>query len=240
MRNWRQDEFLTRPYAHRGLFNKTDRPENSLAAFEFAALQGYAIELDVQCTLDQKLVVFHDMTLKRMTGEEGVLSETSWTKLKEMQLLKSEQKIPQLEEVLEVIDGRVPLLIEIKPDQLPQIVVPILRNVLRDYTGPYLIESFNTSIVKEYRRYENHVWVGLLSKKYPDLLGRMYLSSLIWAFIYKPDFIAYDVNSPNRPMLWLWRHLLNRRAIGWTVRSEAQYRSTKNAFDAIIFENIRP
>lgn len=237
---WRKDEFLTRHYAHRGLFNKTDRPENSLAAFELAASRGYGIELDVQYTSDKKLVVFHDMTLERMTGEKGILSKTSWKTLESMQLLQSDQRIPLLRDVLNVINGRVPLLIEIKPNQAPQTVVALLRDDLRDYTGPYLIESFNPLILKEYRHHENSVWVGLLLKKYSGFLDRVYLTSLFYAFLNKPDFIAYDVTSKNRPMLWLWRHLLQRRAIGWTVRSEAQYKKLKNAYDAIIFENIRP
>lgn len=240
MQNWRQDDYLTRPYAHRGLFNKVDRPENSLAAFEFAAINGYGIELDVQCSSDQKLVVFHDLSLERMTGEEGILSQTPWSRLKTLRLQESDQGIPLLRDVLDVVNGRVPILIEIKPDQPPQTVVAILHDVLRDYTGPYLIESFNSLIVQEYRRYENHVWVGQLVKKYPDILGRFYYSTLLWAFLKRPDFVAYDIKSLNRTALWLWRHLFKRRAIGWTVRSVAQHNEVNDIFDAVIFENIRP
>lgn len=96
--------FLNRYYAHRGLFkNDSEAPENSLAAFRKAVESGYGIEFDVQLSKDDKLVVFHDAALKRMCGVEGHVWDYTLEELKQFSLLDSEEKIPTLEETLEVI-----------------------------------------------------------------------------------------------------------------------------------------
>ena len=102
-------------YAHRGLWNAAEGvPENSLPAFARAAEQGYAIELDIQITKDGRIVVFHDDTMKRMCGNEGKISDYTYEELQQFHLGDSTEKIPLLREVLQTVDGRVPLLIEIK------------------------------------------------------------------------------------------------------------------------------
>ena len=94
-------------YAHRGLHdNESDAPENSLAAFQKAVDAGYGIELDIQLTKDKEVVVFHDYTLKRVCGEVGRVDEYTYEELKHFKLLKSEEKIPKLTEVLTVINGK--------------------------------------------------------------------------------------------------------------------------------------
>lgn len=105
-------------YAHRGLFdNNSDAPENSLAAFKKAVDAGYGIELDVQLSKDEKLVVFHDATLKRMCGIDGKVWDYTLEELQQMKLLNSNETIPTFEQFLEVVDGKVPFILEFKLDR---------------------------------------------------------------------------------------------------------------------------
>ena len=101
--------------AHRGLFdNNAEAPENSLAAFRNAVEHGFGMELDVQLTKDEKLVVFHDFDLKRMCGVHKKLTELTYAELEQYFLKNSTEKIPLFSDVLELINGKVPLVVEIK------------------------------------------------------------------------------------------------------------------------------
>ena len=101
------------PIAHRGLHTK-DIPENSLSAFENALKNNYAIELDVQFTKDKEVVVFHDENLKRMTNDTRNIEDVNYDELKNLRLGNTNEIIPTLEEVLELVDSKVAILIEIK------------------------------------------------------------------------------------------------------------------------------
>ena len=104
--------------AHRGLHDSAKGvPENSLAAFQLAIERGHAIELDLRITADRQVVVFHDSTLERMTGVPGQVDRWVLADLKKLRLLGTEQCIPTLDEMLELVNGQVPLLIEIKRDR---------------------------------------------------------------------------------------------------------------------------
>ena len=106
-------EFLTQPLAHRG-YHAEGRPENSRAAFLAAVKAGYGIELDVQMSSDAKAMVFHDYDLERLTGVKGPIQQRISTELTDVALLGGSDGIPTLSEVLEIVGGKVPLLIEIK------------------------------------------------------------------------------------------------------------------------------
>ncbi|HIT62490.1 MAG TPA: glycerophosphodiester phosphodiesterase, partial [Candidatus Caccovivens faecavium] len=130
------------PIAHRGLHDKVS-PENSLSAFEKAVENGYAIELDVQLLADDTVVVFHDESLSRMTGNDGYIKFLNKEDLKVLKLGNSKEHIPTFEEVLKLVNGRTPLLIEIKNQfkvgKLEQKVIALLK----DYKGEYAVQSFN-------------------------------------------------------------------------------------------------
>ena len=102
--------------AHRGLFNNIDIPENSLIAFEEAAKNKYGIELDIQLTKDDKLVVFHDSSLKRMTGIDKNLIDCTYDELLQYKLLDTNEVIPLFKDVLNILEKDTPLIIEIKPE----------------------------------------------------------------------------------------------------------------------------
>ena len=103
-------------YAHRGLWNE-DRPENSLPAFQAAVEHGFGMELDVHITKDDHLVVFHDDTLTRICGDDRRVENLTLAELRQLQLNGTACRIPTLDEVLEIVQGKTPLLIEVKPDK---------------------------------------------------------------------------------------------------------------------------
>lgn len=136
--------FQGRLYAHRGLHdNETNAPENSLNAFQKAVDAGYGIELDVQLTKDEKMVVCHDFDLKRICGADVKVRDLTFEELQGYHICKSDQTIPTFEEVLRLIDGKVPLIIEYKVPGMSAKVCEMADALLQDYKGLYCVESFH-------------------------------------------------------------------------------------------------
>ena len=185
-------------YAHRGLHGG-GVPENSLRAFDLACEAGYGIELDVHITADGELVVFHDDTLDRMTTESGRVDERNAADLKAIKLAASEEGIPTFREVLELVDGRVPLLVEIKEDAGKLGVTRKTAEMLAKYKGDYIIESFNPLAIAEIKKLMPNVIRGVLSqnflekKEYKKPLYGL-LQCLVLNVLARPDFIAFDHN----------------------------------------------
>lgn len=141
--------FLTVPLAHRSLHDVTDgRPENSRAGIRAAMDAGYGIEIDVQLSADGVAMVFHDYALDRLTGVAGAVRQRSSAELRAIALLGGDEGIPDLPEVLALVSGRVPLLVEVK-DQDGEMGPDIgaLEKAVADaaagYEGPLALMSFN-------------------------------------------------------------------------------------------------
>ena len=130
------------PIAHRGLHDKNN-PENSLPAFEKAIEHNFAIETDLQMTKDGVIVVFHDDYLNRMTDAVGDVREKTFDEIKNLTLKNSNQKIPTFDEFLSFVDGKVPLLIEIKDHKNIGIKEEKIADALKNYKGKFAIQSFN-------------------------------------------------------------------------------------------------
>ena len=126
------DKALICKYAHRGL-HKDGVPENSLAAFSLACEKGFAMELDVHLSKDKEVMVFHDGSLKRMTGCDKGIHELTYAELSELRLAGTDEKIPTLREVLELVGGKVPLLIELKGESTDTSLCPEVAKLLREY-----------------------------------------------------------------------------------------------------------
>ncbi|MCA0997362.1 phosphodiesterase [Salipiger pacificus] len=141
--------FLDRPIAHRALHDlAAGRPENSRAAISAAVEQGYGIEIDLQLSSDGVAMVFHDERLERLTGARGLVGARDASELSALRLKGGDEGIPTLTEVLDLVAGRVPLLIEIKDQDgaLGADVGPLERataDALRGYDGPVAVMSFN-------------------------------------------------------------------------------------------------
>jgi len=146
--------FYGRSFAHRGLHTEDKSvPENSLEAFRLAGRAGYGVELDVQLTKDGQVVVFHDDTLDRVCGVPGKLSDKSYDELKLLSLCGTNQRIPLLTEVLEVYQGRGPLLVELKTGSRNRELCEKTYAILSDYPGEVCIESFNPMIVRWFKKH---------------------------------------------------------------------------------------
>ena len=123
--------------AHRGIFDNEKIPENSIKSFKAAINKKYVIEFDVHLTKDKKIVVFHDMNLDRMTKEKGNIKDYTLSELQKIKLLDTNYTIPSLDEVLTLIDGKVPILIELKYDVKGFELPKLLLNRLKEYNGKY-------------------------------------------------------------------------------------------------------
>ena len=233
-------------YAHRGLHdNESEAPENSLPAFKKAVKAGYGIELDVQLTKDRVPVVFHDFTLERACGKPGKVYEYTYEELQQFPLFQSNERIPKFEEVLKVVDGKVPLIVEIKLEWMDLTVCAFVDKLLKEYKGMYCIESFNPLVLTWYRRYHNDVLRGQLSDaflKEGEYRGVLYwiLQNLLLNWMTKPDFVAYNHKYADNLSRRLCRKLYKNMAAAWTIKSQQELEAAKEEFDVFIFDSFIP
>lgn len=233
-------------YAHRGLHdNATDAPENSLRAFKKAVDAGFGIELDVQMSKDKVPVVFHDFTLKRICGAEGKVCEYTYAELQRLSLCGTDQRIPKFEEVLRLVDGRVPLIVELKIELTDLSVCGAADALLKGYKGRYCIESFNPLGVFWYRRHRREIARGQLSDAFlpeGEYKGVLYflLQNLLLNWLGKPDFVAYNHKYPNILSRRLCRGLYRNTAAAWTIKSQTQLDEARKHFDMYIFDSFVP
>ncbi|BFL46746.1 glycerophosphodiester phosphodiesterase family protein [Lactonifactor longoviformis] len=234
-------------FAHRGLFsNEKGIPENSLPAFSRAVSKGYGIELDVQLTKDQQLVVFHDSTLSRMCGLDIHVREKTYEQLKELTLLHTKEQIPLFSQVLKLVDGQVPLLIEIKLPCFSTSTCALVDKAMAGYKGSYCIESFNSLALFWYRVHRPDVVRGQLSSNLtrPVAEGGYLLSFLVKHLLTnvlsRPDFISYCYKDTNNISFCILRSLLGTMTMVWTIRSQKAYERCLNRYDSLIFDNFIP
>ena len=154
-------DLLRRPFAHRGVHS--EYPENSMPAFEKAIDLNLGIELDIHLTQDNQLVVFHDDNLRRMTGVNDLVKLSTYDQLKQYKLDGTEYRIPLLSEVLELVKGKVPILIEIKTNNNMKKLVPKLKEVLDNYNGKTFIQSFNPFALRRCYKAMPNILRGQLS-----------------------------------------------------------------------------
>lgn len=235
-------------YAHRGLHDiKNGVPENSLLAFSLAAEQGFAIELDVHISKDGALVVEHDDTLQRTCGSDLTIEENDWETIKDLRLEGTKERLPLLKEVLELIDGRVPLLIEAKVAKgSHNRLAKALFEMLKEYQGPYCIESFDPRPLLWFRKNAPEVVRGQLAahvrKDGAKVSGIVdfALSNLLVNLISRPHFIAYGYKDYKNPSLAICRLLFRSPLFFWTVRDKEAATLCKRKNAAPIFEQMIP
>lgn len=233
-------------YAHRGLHNnESDAPENSMAAFKKAIEAGYGIELDVQLTKDRIPVVFHDETLKRVCGAEGKIRDYTYQELQQFTLCNSGERIPLFADFLKLVNGRVPLIIEIKVYENADIVCSAADNLIKEYKGIYCIESFHPFAVQWYKEHRPEVIRGQLSSNFNtpekrESASMFMVHYLMTNFLCRPDFIAYDHHHKKNISRVLCRYLYGAVSVAWTIRSQKELNPAKDAFDLFIFEGFIP
>lgn len=234
------DWIRTQPIAHRGLHQGQAVPENSLLAFAGAIAQGYPIELDLQLLADGELAVFHDQNLARLTGQAGTIGQQTLASLKDYRLYDTDQTIPSLVEVLALIDGQVPVLLEIKNQGRVGPMEAALAKTLRGYGGEFAVQSFNPLSLDWFRRHAPAIPRGQLSSGYREESVPWHLaavhSNLLFNGLSQPHFIAYDLRSLPKLCTTLMRQVGQLPLITWTVRSVADQAKAERFADNYIFD----
>jgi len=170
--------------AHRGIFDNKKIIENTVGAFKKTINKGYTIELDLRLTKDNKIVVFHDDKLDRLTNEKGYIKDKTLDELKKIKLLNTNNFIPTFDEVLSLVNGKVPLLIELKPEKGYTLEKEVIK-ALSNYSGEYAVQAFNPKSIIYFRLFKKDIIRGLLiSPKSIEIYNS--LKSINFC---KPDFI---------------------------------------------------
>lgn len=221
--------------AHRGIHNEKI-PENSLKAFSLAVKNDLIIELDIHLTKDNKIVVFHDNNLKRMTNFNKEIKDCNYSEIKDLNLKNTKEKIPTLEEVLNIIDGKVPVIIEIKYCKKIGAIEKVLVSYLDNYNGLFAVKSFNPLSIYWFKKNRPDYIRGLLvSNKYKNfkefILYKMYFLNIV-----DPDFISCNYNLVNNKKIEKFKN--KKLVMAWTINSKKNYDLYKNKFDNLICNNV--
>lgn len=234
--SWIKDK----PIAHRGLHDgNISVPENSLLSFEKAIEKKYPIEIDVQITKDNTIIVFHDLDLRRACGQKLKVSKLTMPVLNTLKIFNSIYTIPTLEETLEVVNGKVPLLIELKNFSLNKNLEKSLIEQLASYNGDFALQSFNPFSVRWIKKHSNFP-VGQLARHFtrPFLIKNI-LNYLLLNKSMKIDFVAMEKNSLPNKKIEYWKSK-GLPILCWTLTSNEEERKAKKYCDTIIFENFIP
>lgn len=236
--------FLHFRYAHRGLHNKPTVPENSMAAFRLAVEKGYGIELDVHLMKDGKLAVIHDASLKRTTGADVLIEGLTAEDLEKYTLEESNEKIPLFAEVLKLVDGKVPLLVEIKTEGNVAAVTKQTVEELKNYEGNYCIESFDPRSILWLKNNAPHIVRGQLTQNFIredanlSFFTRLLLTPLFLNFLNRPDFIATKYSDRHEFQIKVCKNLWKLPMFAWTVKDRQTADTLEKEGYTLIFEQF--
>lgn len=203
-------------FAHRGIFNNKTIVENTMEAFEKAIEKEIPFELDVQLTKDDKIVVFHDDDLKRLTNKRIVIQDTNYDELKDIKLLDTNAHIPLLKDVLKKNKDKVLIDIEIKNSKRWKTLVNKLMIELKPYVN-YIIKSFNPRIVRYIKKNYSWVNVGLLVQdNYPSKIKKQFIQSKSIINYCNPDFIAISKKLVKTDYM---KKIKNKQVFIWTINN---------------------
>ena len=234
-------------YAHRGYHNKPTVPENSMAAFRAAVKRGWGAELDVHLMKDGNLAVIHDSSLKRTAGADVCIEDLTKEDLDRYVLEESSERIPLLEDVLALFEGKTPLIIELKPERgNHEALSAAVARRLDAYTGDFCIESFNPFVVRWFRQNRPNICRGQLAEnffrsesKLPVWLKFM-LTNLLMNGMGWPDFVAYRFEDRKGISLRQCERVWQPARVSWTIRSKADLLQAEQEGCVVIFEQFDP
>lgn len=252
-------QLLKYRYAHRGLHQKPEIPENSMAAFQRAVEEGFGIELDIHLTADGRLAVIHDSSLKRTCGADRIIEDMTLEDAQQYFLEESRERIPEFAEVLRLVGGRVPLIVELKTGKTAEgrdTTDPLCAkavSVLDDYTKAcsgrtgcvpvlFCLESFSPAAVRWLRDNRPDLIRGQLAanlnkeKKVLPWYQNFLLKNLIIDRSGRPDFVAYHFEDREEKALKRYDGPL----FFWTIRNYADLREAEKMGAAGIFEQFNP
>ena len=217
---------MKKPFAHRGLHSGKTVPENSLLAVNRAVERGYGIELDVQYLADGGVAVFHDDELGRMTGRPGLISEETSDSISNLALHGTEERIPLLQQVLESVDSKVPILVELKTRRPPGEFESEVARVMQAYCGEFAVQSFNYSSVAWFKSNYPEFTRGLICEDFNSAKPTLIADC-------QPHYIACGLNG-------LPESNYELPVVVWTVQTEDERRTASTVSDNFIFEDFLP
>ena len=231
--------------AHRG-FHTIDKsvPENSLLAFSNAIQKGYSIELDLNVLKDGTVVTFHDIHLKRLCNDPRFLSELEKNDLKDLRLLNTNEHIATLEEVLSLVDGQVPLLIELKPHGNVIFLCESFMKVMKDYQGVWAVFSFHPSVVRWFKKNHPKVIRGQIAEFFKDnkdisKISKYLMKSMFLNRFSKPDFVSYGIyDMPNKYLDRLMKKGMT--VISYAARTQEELDFVRERYHNAVFEHFEP
>ena len=207
--------------AHRGVHN-SNIPENTLSAFVKCVDKNYIIELDIHILTDNTIVIYHDHNLKKLTGVNKVIEMLSYAQLSKIKINKK-YTMPTLNQLLHILDGEVPVLIEIKDMNNNSKFEEELVKILDNYNGKFAIQSMNPFVIDWFYKNRKDYVIGLII--FNDLNY-----NLLKKYTKKIDFISvYKKQLPFKTKLL---------TLGWTIRKESEYKKYVKLCDNLICENI--
>ena len=232
--------FLTnRLIAHRGMHSKKyNVPENSIPAFKRAIRYHLPIELDIHILKDNNIVVFHDNDLKRMTGVSKKLIDCTYDEIKSLKLNGTDNHIPLFSEVLELVNGKVPLLIETKSDAECGVLETSFLDIIKDYKGEYAVQSFNPFSIRFIQKKDPSIKIGLLISFIRD--EKLNRKDIVKKRLIKP-FLKYDFISSivlDLDSKFVKKNRKNKVILGWTIKDKHEIDKYKSLCDNFICNNL--
>ena len=207
--------------AHRGVHNSSI-PENTLPAFVKSVDKDYIIELDIHILKDNTIVVYHDHNLSKLTGINKVIETLSYTHLSKIKI-KNKYMIPTLKQVMHIVDGKVPLLIEVKDMNNNSKFEEELVKILDEYKGEFAIQSMNPFVIDWFYKNRKDYVIGLI-------IFNELNYNIVKKYTKKIDFISiYKKQLPFKS---------NKIVLGWTIRNDKEYKKYVKLCDNLICENI--
>ena len=244
--------FIQKPFAHRGFhdcngsFTKGSGPENSRESIFHAIKNGLGIEIDVRFTKDYVPVVIHDDYLKRLCGVDSYLSNYNYNETKLLKL-KNNERLPTLSEILSIVDGNTPILIEFKKlnkTQDHKFFNKELYYLLKKYLGPIALMSFDLKLINYLSKKLPNIQRGLVLEKY-DYNKKIY-SSNVENVITENQMQKNEISFVSFEYSKLTKEFYNinktkkRNVIAWTINSKLEAIKMKNFCDTITFEGFKP
>lgn len=246
------EAIFARPIAHRGYHNADDGIiENTPTAIRHAIERTFAIEVDVQETANGEALVFHDYTLDRLVEGSGRVIEQSSTDLVKLHMKTGTDRLWLLQDLFDLVGGKVPLVIEIKSLMRRDAQGDFVRRVcdqVATYSGPACIKSFDPDMLSHARNHQPSVLRGIVAdgaESGPDYarygrVDRFILRHILHAPRTRPDFISYGVKDLPRAGPGLLRSVFKLPLMCWTVRTRDQRERARRYADQIVFEGFDP
>ncbi|WP_417688905.1 glycerophosphodiester phosphodiesterase family protein [Roseibium sp.] len=244
--------FLARPIAHRGFHDASEgRIENTPSAVSAAVDHNFAIEVDVQETADGEALVFHDYTLDRLAQGSGSVIQMTSADLVRIPMKTGTDNLWLLQDLFDLVDAKVPLVIEIKSRLRPGAQADFVRRVVDQvaaYRGPACIKSFDPDMLSVARAHNPDVIRGIVAdatrpeEEYIRFtrMERFILRHMLHIPRTRPHFISYGIRDLPSIAPRIWRSVFGLPVMTWTVRTEDQRHRAALFADQIVFEGFNP